>query len=128
MDEIWLQVVEFEDYYVSNLGRVKSFKNGKERFLNINNYPYYIVGLCKNKTVTNILIHHLVYETFSDNKVLDKECVHHKNEDPTDNRFENLEKITKLEHDKLHTSKRIFADGWGTKNIYKNYWRKESKS
>jgi hypothetical protein len=31
--EIWYDIVEFEDYQVSNMGRVKSFKR-KEKILN----------------------------------------------------------------------------------------------
>jgi len=34
LTEIWKMIEEFEDYYVSNFGRVKSFKHGKEKILN----------------------------------------------------------------------------------------------
>jgi hypothetical protein len=33
-DEIWKVITDFPDYYVSNLGRVKSLKFGKEKILN----------------------------------------------------------------------------------------------
>jgi len=100
-NEIWKVVKDFEDYQVSSLGRIKSFKYGKEKLLNENNSPYYIVGK---------YIHILVYESFSDDKVRDGECIHHKNEDPTDNRFENLEKMTLKKHTILHHSRKLVSD------------------
>jgi len=104
INEIWLQVIGFEDYHVSNLGRVKSFKCKKEKILNKNNSPRYVVTLCREKIKLLRYDYVLVYETFSGDVVVKGECIHHKNENITDNRFENLEKMTKSDHHKLHNT------------------------
>jgi len=101
-NEVWKEIEGFEDYEVSNLGRIKSFKCGKEKFLNKNNSPHFSVSLWKNRKHHKCLLYELVYTTFSGIQVGVDECIHHKNEDPTDNRFENLEKMTFSDHMKLH--------------------------
>ena len=99
--EIWKTIEGFDDYEVSNLGRVKSYKNNKERILKTNK-PYHMVSIFKNGITTYKQIHRLVYETFSEERLKSNECVHHKNEDPADNRFENLRKMNKSDHSMLH--------------------------
>jgi hypothetical protein len=54
MEEIFKQIEGFEDYQISNLGRVKSFKKGREKILK--SYIYKVklmLSLIKQKT-TNI--------------------------------------------------------------------------
>lgn len=46
--------------------------------------------------------HRVVMENYIGRPLLDEEDVHHKNEDKTDNRIENLEILTKSEHSKKH--------------------------
>jgi hypothetical protein len=100
MIEEWKVIEGFENYEVSNLGRVKS-NYGIGRFLKggIISSGYYIVILTSNKISKGFLIHKLVANAF-----LDKKCnkgkivVDHINDIKTDNRLENLQVITQREN------------------------------
>lgn len=67
--EIWRDIKNYEDYQVSNFGRVKSFKFGKERILKptSNTDGYLCVGLCKDGKMKTCKIHRLVAEAFVPN-------------------------------------------------------------
>lgn len=68
--EIWRDVAGFEGLYqVSNLGRVKSLKFGKERILKPGTYNYgrKFVILCKNRDKLHKLVHRLVAQAFIPN-------------------------------------------------------------
>ena len=93
MEEIWKDKKDYEGHYqVSNWGRVKSIKFGKERILKPqkNTSGYLCVTLCKNNNQCQFEVHRLVAEVFLPNPNNYKE-VNHKNEIKTDNRVENLE-------------------------------------
>ena len=93
MVEIWKDVKDYEGLYqVSNWGRVKSFKFGKERILKqfTNNDGYLQVHLCKNGKLKTFLVHRLVAEAFLDNPN-NLPQVNHKDENPQNNNVENLE-------------------------------------
>lgn len=91
--EQWKTIDGYENYMVSNLGRVKSVKRNiilKERPTKEGYVRVVLWKKCKGK---NCFIHRLVAETFipNPNKL---RCVNHINEDKTDNRIENLEWCT----------------------------------
>ena len=90
--EKWRDIKDYPDYQVSNMGRVKSLKFGKEKILkNIkNNYGYLIVNLSKEGEIKVFKVHRLVASAFIDNPNNLPE-VNHINEDKTDNRVNNLE-------------------------------------
>ena len=93
MEEIWKDKKDYEGHYqVSNWGRLKSIKFGKERILKPqkNTSGYLCVTLCKNNNQCQFEVHRLVAEVFLPNPNNYKE-VNHKNEIKTDNRVENLE-------------------------------------
>ena len=94
--EIWKDILGYEGLYqVSNFGRVKSIKFGKERLLRpqlIKN-GYLCINLYKNNKCKRYLIHRLVAEHFLDNPNNLSE-VNHKSEDKTDNSVSNLEWCT----------------------------------
>ena len=103
MSEEWRKIKGFENYYVSNLGRVKNskgkiLKSRKER----KNVEYIRVGLYKNGKLKNIPVHRLVALMFIPNPK-NKPVVNHKNEIKHDNRVENLEWVTLKENQNYGT-------------------------
>lgn len=91
--EIWKPVVGYEGLYeVSNWGRVKSLKFGKERILKLikDKDGYFIVNLYKNKKIKSFRVHRLVAEAFIDNPD-NLPQVNHKDENPSNNVVSNLE-------------------------------------
>ena len=91
--EYWKPVVGYEGLYmVSNWGRVKSIKFGKERILKpgTNNYGYLLVMLCKDGKIKGFTVHRLVAEAFLPNPH-NYPCVNHKDENKQNNNVSNLE-------------------------------------
>jgi hypothetical protein len=95
-NEIWKDIEGFnKDYQVSNLGRVKSLKNGKEKILSLSKTAngYYKCSLWKNNVQYYKKIHRLVAEAFIPNPY-NLYCVNHKDEDKTNNCVDILEWCT----------------------------------
>ena len=95
--EIWKPVVGYEGLYmVSNWGRVKSIKFGKEiilkQHINIKG-GYYYVCLLKNGKHKNYYVHRLVAEAFIPNSY-NLPQVNHRDENKLNNNVDNLEWCT----------------------------------
>lgn len=93
MNEIWKDIEEYEGIYqVSNLGRVKSLKFGKEKIIKgrNNSMGYLYVALCKEGKIKYFRVHRLVASAFipNSNNLFE---VNHKDENPLNNRIDNLE-------------------------------------
>ena len=90
--EYWKPVVGYEGHYqVSNFGRVKSLKFGKEKILK--QYirgGYYYVCLSKNGIIKKYSVHRLVAQAFLDNPN-NLPQINHKDENKTNNNVDNLE-------------------------------------
>jgi hypothetical protein len=112
-NEIWEVIKDFSDCQISNLGRIKSFKqdkiNGKIRKLQKNIGGYFYIILYKNGNKELKLINRLVFETFK-GKLKDGCDAHHINEDKEDNFIDNLESKLHSKHIGDHNKKRIVSD------------------
>ena len=95
--EIWKDVVGYESLYqVSNLGRVKSLHQKKEKILSPRLCNgYFLVALCLKNERKDIYIHQLVAMAFLNYIPNEYEkVVNHINDIKTDNRLENLQVVT----------------------------------
>lgn len=112
-EEIWKDIPNYEGLYqVSNLGSVKSLakiklNNGKHPFTtqdkilkpSVIRYNYLSIGLVKNNSKKCFKIHQLVAMAFLNHTPCGyKKVVDHINDNPSDNRVENLQIITQREN------------------------------
>ena len=96
MNEEWKPIKDYEDCYeISTMGRVKSLNyrnSGKKKIMKTpkSNCNYKIVALCKNGKYKCCTVHRLVAQAFIPNPY-NLPQVNHKDENPSNNRVENLE-------------------------------------
>jgi len=118
--EVWKKVVGFEGYEISNLGRVKSLKQKKERILKStkDTTGYLIVGLSNNNVAKTKRVHQLVAIAFLGHKPCGlKLVVDHIDNNPLNNRLDNLQITTQSKN----ISKRFLK----IESIYKGvFWFK----
>lgn len=95
--EEWKVIEGYEDYEVSNLGRILSNKKGKKKYLKLfNKQGYYCTALSANKTKF-LLVHRLVAKAFISNPK-NKPEVNHIDGDKSNNHVDNLEWCTPKEN------------------------------
>lgn len=99
--EVWKRINGLEDYEVSNLGRVKSFKKDKINGKIMHSFPtnkgYLRIKLGDGKISKTFSVHRLVCENFLP-KDENRKIINHKNGIKDDNRLENLEWATNSEN------------------------------
>jgi hypothetical protein len=107
--EIWKHVPGYEGHYqVSNLGRVKSFKRGKDKILKQSLLPngYLQVGLCKSK-VKSYYVHSLVAMVFLKHSSKGNSIVvDHIDGDKANNNLDNLQLLTNGKNISKSTSRK----------------------
>lgn len=102
--EVWKQIKDYPDYYISNMGNVKSLKLNKIRNLKLskNNDGYLQVGLSSKGFLKTFHVHKIVAIYFLNHKPNGmKLVINHKNFIRTDNRVENLEIVTTRENSNM---------------------------
>lgn len=122
MEEIWRtaqyinpdgSIEIFENYEVSNLGSVKSYKRGKEKILKsgtISKFGHQIVMLCKNNKSYGRNIHRLVLSTFNPEDWFENAVVDHIDSNPKNNRIDNLRWTTYKENNSTDHARRAHSE------------------
>ena len=94
----WKNINGFENYLISNDGKIKSLKTNKERKMLADNRGYSKITLCKNGKTYQFPVHRLVLAAFNQIDNFEDMEVNHKNGNKLDNRIENLEWVTSSEN------------------------------
>ena len=102
MDERWLEVDDFHDSWVSDLGRIKSCRRSKDGIIlkqRLNKKGYCFVGMSDNNNKKHFVqVHRIVLKTFNPVENMDQLEVNHKDEVKTNNCLSNLEWVTRIEN------------------------------
>ena len=111
-EETWKDIPEYPDYRISNLGRVKSLKFGKERILKQSKGGSgYLQGCLWNEAgIKTLRIHKLLgvaFLGFSENVEID-----HIDGNPSNNRLENLRPCSHAENGRNHGKHRNNTTGY----------------
>ena len=114
--EIFVKIEGYDDYYISNQGRVMSTKNNKLKYLSecVNTSGYLYVPLYVNKKQVNKLVHRLLGEAFIDNPS-NLPQIDHIDGNRQNNNIDNLRWVTGQQN----TFNRVKAKGY--------YWHKQNK-
>lgn len=123
MEEIWKTIEDYPNYMVSNMGRVKSLRYGKEKIMKLknDNDGYALINLYKNKKHITFKVHRLVAEAFLQNPE-NKTEIDHINTDRTDNRVENLRWVNRKENCNNPLTKKHISVGKLGKNRGKEHF------
>lgn len=97
--ELWKTVEGFPLYEISSYGRVRSYHRGRIKYLipSKNSRGYLRVQLTNNHGKQRFFVHRLVAMAFVPN-IENKPHVNHLDNDPRNNRADNLEWVTPLEN------------------------------
>lgn len=125
MEEIWKTVEGFENYQVSNKGRIRNLNYGNLGYCKIlkqgnNESGYALIQLHKNGKRYQRKMHRLIAKEFIPNPN-NYPAIHHKNEIKDDNRVENLEWCTQKQNMEHSFGKKIVGTNIETgEKIYFN--------
>ena len=95
--ETFVKIEGFENYEVSNLGKVRNMKTGKILKTSLNNNGYLGLRLCGHDKRKYLLLHRIIAIAFIDNHE-EKPCVNHIDENKLNNDLSNLEWCTEREN------------------------------
>jgi hypothetical protein len=114
--EVFRNITGYENYAVSNFGRVKNTKSGRTLKPGKKN-GYYFVNLCKDNCTKNMYLHRLIINAFCDNPE-NKKSVDHIDNNRTNNNLNNLHFCTNQENQ--HNRKLNSDNTSGVKGVYFN--------
>lgn len=109
--EKWVEMWDYPQYEISNLGNVRNAKSEKKLSIRIDGNGYRVVSLWVNKKVHTKRVGRFVWMSF--NKQFCKATVDHKNDNRLDDRIDNLQCISMKENIK----KRAFVPKGNKYNI-----------
>lgn len=111
MEEIWKDIEGFEDYCVSNKGRIASRKKGKMVILtpSIDIDGYYQTSIYNKTERKSVRLHSLVAKYFI-GKPSEGEVVDHIDRNKLNNDVSNLRYIDRAENTRRGVSKKILVD------------------
>lgn len=102
-DEQWKDIEEYEGtFQISSFGNIKRTKSPSGKLVNKllkfrkNKNGYITISLWKNGKKKTYKIHRLVADAFIEGKNKEKNVVHHKNYNRSDNKIDNLEWVTPI--------------------------------
>jgi|688.fasta_scaffold349376_2 hypothetical protein len=95
-NEIWKNITDYENYQISNLGRVKNTKTNYFLKYHLDIQGYQNISIRKNNKTKTLKIHRLIAIYFIPNPE-NKQTINHKNNIRDDNRIDNLEWSTMSE-------------------------------
>lgn len=131
MKEIWRDIIGYDGYQVSNLGRVKSLGNNKtrkEKVLKPETINGYLrVCLSKEKKGKHILVHRLVADAFIPN-IDNKPYIDHIDGNPKNNNIDNLRWCTHKENMNNPIAKKRTSDSLKGHNTSEETKKKIGKS
>lgn len=96
-DEIWKEVLDFPNYQISNLGRIRNINSNRILQPSLT-CGYYKVRLSNKGIVKDYLIHHLVFEYFHDEKYNSNLVIDHIDGNKLNNNFNNLRLLSREEN------------------------------
>ena len=96
MEEQWKKIEGYDNYKISNKGRVRNTTTRKCLEGSVNNCGYVKIGLTKDKKMRLHQLQRLVAQAFVDNPE-HKELVRHRDGDNLNNDFSNLYWVSFLE-------------------------------
>ena len=117
-NEEWRQIINFDNYEVSNFGNVRNKLTNQELSVKSKNYQIYcsiILRNRNNRTMKNMYVHRLVAFAFLDQPEFENMTVDHIDRNPSNNHVSNLRWATKLEQNinrnipNTHVGKKIQA-------------------
>ena len=95
--ETFVEIEGFDNYEVSNLGKVRNIKSGRIIKPQLTHNGYLVHALCENNKRKNLYLHRIIATAFIDNPG-EKPQVNHIDENKTNNDLSNLEWCTVKEN------------------------------
>lgn len=100
--EEWKEIIGFHDYYVSNFGRIKSYRRSKNGIIlkqQVNKYGYCWVSISDDNNKKHyVQVHRAVLKAFDPIDNMDQFEVNHKDENKSNNCLSNLEWSTHFDN------------------------------